>query len=350
MAIFADAPEKFMSEFATEFERGFLEVLSSRYGTKYVHANVVYNEYIQDRHHIHMNATPWANLTDFVQYLGHQQKAHIDERADGWYVAWIDHDPRLEMAKIEAEKAAAAQRAHEERQLALMQAAAQAAAAAAAQAEPVPEPTAQLADAKPISLAKAPMSLSKTAKPKPASSGGGALGLLRPAAHAPAPPLKSAAPDDAILKMFRAENEAKAAAKQAVAARAAARVDALPEDSWLRAKLVVKIKNKRLADGKYYGRKGTIKLVEESGAAQVKLKDSKAVLRLPQKDLQPTLPPAGGYVMVLMGQYTGAVGKAIAYEDRAQEVVVRVPGGGEGSQSHQMTLPMEAVCRVDRHA
>jgi DNA/RNA-binding protein KIN17 len=42
-------------------------------------ANVVYNEYIQDKLHIHMNATQWTTLSGFVQYLGRTGKCVVDE-------------------------------------------------------------------------------------------------------------------------------------------------------------------------------------------------------------------------------------------------------------------------------
>ncbi len=35
-------------------------------------AKNVYNEFIADRHHIHMNSTQWLTLTDFVKHLGRE--------------------------------------------------------------------------------------------------------------------------------------------------------------------------------------------------------------------------------------------------------------------------------------
>jgi DNA/RNA-binding protein KIN17 len=35
-------------------------------------AKNVYNEYINDRTHIHMNSTRWLTLTEFVKYLGRE--------------------------------------------------------------------------------------------------------------------------------------------------------------------------------------------------------------------------------------------------------------------------------------
>lgn len=44
-------------------------------GTKRVHNNIVYNEYISHREHIHMNATQWETLTDFTKWLGREGKS-----------------------------------------------------------------------------------------------------------------------------------------------------------------------------------------------------------------------------------------------------------------------------------
>lgn len=43
-------------------------------GTKRVHNNIIYNEYISDRQHIHMNATRWETLTEFTKWLGREGK------------------------------------------------------------------------------------------------------------------------------------------------------------------------------------------------------------------------------------------------------------------------------------
>lgn len=46
--------------------------INSVSGTKRVHNNIVYNEYISHREHIHMNATQWETLTDFTKWLGRE--------------------------------------------------------------------------------------------------------------------------------------------------------------------------------------------------------------------------------------------------------------------------------------
>lgn len=83
MRIFAENPDNILDEFSKEFERGFLEVLSHRHGTKRMAANKVYSEYIGDKNHIHMNATIWTTLTAFCIYLGKESKAVVDETEKG---------------------------------------------------------------------------------------------------------------------------------------------------------------------------------------------------------------------------------------------------------------------------
>lgn len=48
--------------------------LLSSAGTKRVHNNIIYNEYISDREHVHMNSTQWETLTDFTKWLGREGK------------------------------------------------------------------------------------------------------------------------------------------------------------------------------------------------------------------------------------------------------------------------------------
>ena len=60
-----------------------------------MNANNVYQELIQDKEHVHMNATKWTTLTDFVQYLGKTGKCVVEETERGWYVTYIERDPTI---------------------------------------------------------------------------------------------------------------------------------------------------------------------------------------------------------------------------------------------------------------
>ncbi|KAG8235106.1 hypothetical protein J437_LFUL015533 [Ladona fulva] len=107
LLLFADNANKYIDQFSKEFEEGYLELLSRQFGTKRVHANRVYQDYISERHHLHMNATQWETLTEFVKWLGREGKCVVDETEKGWYVQYIDRDPdtiKLQEAMIKKEK------------------------------------------------------------------------------------------------------------------------------------------------------------------------------------------------------------------------------------------------------
>lgn len=42
-------------------------------------AKNVYNELINDKHHVHMNATKWLTLTEFVKHLGRTGQCKVCE-------------------------------------------------------------------------------------------------------------------------------------------------------------------------------------------------------------------------------------------------------------------------------
>uniref|UniRef100_A0A8H8CHQ4 DNA/RNA-binding protein Kin17 WH-like domain-containing protein n=1 Tax=Psilocybe cubensis TaxID=181762 RepID=A0A8H8CHQ4_PSICU len=87
--------------FSQQFQSEFVALLSRRFGTKRVRANQVYQEYISDKNHLHMNSTRWVTLTEFVKHLGRTGVARVDETEKGWFIAWIDNSPQA-LAKAEA--------------------------------------------------------------------------------------------------------------------------------------------------------------------------------------------------------------------------------------------------------
>lgn len=83
-----------IADFSSQFQHDFVTLLSRRFGTNRVKANTVYQEYIQDRNHLHMNATRWVTLTEFVKHLGRTGVARVEETEKGWFLAWIDNSPK----------------------------------------------------------------------------------------------------------------------------------------------------------------------------------------------------------------------------------------------------------------
>ncbi|KAH7915446.1 domain of Kin17 curved DNA-binding protein-domain-containing protein, partial [Hygrophoropsis aurantiaca] len=101
MLVVGENAGRHIADFSSQFQHDFVTLLSRRFGTKRVRANQVYQEFIQDKSHLHMNATRWVTLTEFVKHLGRSGIAKVDETEKGWFLAWIDSSPKA-LAKQEA--------------------------------------------------------------------------------------------------------------------------------------------------------------------------------------------------------------------------------------------------------
>ncbi|CAJ0649663.1 9503_t:CDS:2 [Entrophospora sp. SA101] len=101
MDLLKESPTTYMQGYSKTFLDDFIKLLSRRWGTKRVYANLVYQEYISDRHHVHMNGTMWETLTDFVIYLGKEGICTVDETPKGWFISWVDNSPKA-LARQEA--------------------------------------------------------------------------------------------------------------------------------------------------------------------------------------------------------------------------------------------------------
>ncbi|KAK2463378.1 hypothetical protein APHAL10511_004604 [Amanita phalloides] len=101
MLVVGEHAGRHIADFSSQFQHEFVTLLSRRYNTKRVLANRVYQEYISDKNHLHMNATRWVTLTEFCKNLGRSGIARVDETEKGWFIQWVDNSPKA-LAKQEA--------------------------------------------------------------------------------------------------------------------------------------------------------------------------------------------------------------------------------------------------------
>ncbi|KAH6840952.1 domain of Kin17 curved DNA-binding protein-domain-containing protein [Chaetomium sp. MPI-CAGE-AT-0009] len=86
---FKSVQEDYSKQFLTEF----VSLLKTAHGEKSVHANKFYQEVIARRDHVHLNATRWHSLTDFVKHISREGIVRAEEKEDGIFIAWIDDSP-----------------------------------------------------------------------------------------------------------------------------------------------------------------------------------------------------------------------------------------------------------------
>jgi DNA/RNA-binding protein KIN17 len=92
MQVFGQAPGRVIEGFSEEFLETFLALICRAHRHSRVAATVVYNENIADRHHVHMNSTNWATLTEFVKLLGREGYCKVEDTPRGWFMTYIDRD------------------------------------------------------------------------------------------------------------------------------------------------------------------------------------------------------------------------------------------------------------------
>lgn len=105
-----------ISDFSRQFQSEFLLLLRTRHLTNRVQANKVYNEYIQDKHHVHMNATRWVTLSGFIQTIGKEGLVKVDEDEKGIWIQWVDNRPETLSKQAAAMKVERSQMDSEERE------------------------------------------------------------------------------------------------------------------------------------------------------------------------------------------------------------------------------------------
>ncbi|KAI6679259.1 hypothetical protein NL676_033140 [Syzygium grande] len=305
MQIFGQNPHRIVDGYSEEFEASFLEHMKRSHRFSRVAATVVYNEYIHDRHHVHMNSTQWATLTEFVKYLGKTGKCKVDETPKGWFMTYIDRDSEALFKERQKNKRIKADMADEEKQekeiLKQIERAGQLLpAAAAAQADgPGPEPAGEL---NLENGAKIGFSLAKQeVKERGESSklvfeetenGGGEKRKGGPGGE----PKKSTA-KSALEELMKEEEKKKERFNR--------------KDYWLCEGIVVKVMSKALADKGYYKQKGVVRKVIDKYVGEIEMLENKHVLRVDQEELETVIPQIGGFVRIVNGAYRGSTARLL---------------------------------------
>ncbi|GLH04412.1 DNA/RNA-binding protein KIN17 [Gryllus bimaculatus] len=293
----ADNASKYIDSFSREFEEGYLELLSRQFGTKRVHANRVYQDYISERHHLHMNATQWETLTEFVKWLGREGKCVVDETEKGWFVQYIDRNPEtiaLQEAKAKKEKM---EKDDEERRMEFFEKQVEMGKKNAKDETPVFTELVKDGDEK-IVVNLNLNSIKKEVKPE--SSGINALKKKLKEEK------EKNANGEERKKKDKGEKRKASALDDIIKEEESKKEKVNRKDYWLVEGIVVKVMAKSLGD-KYYKKKGVVKEVPSKYVAMVTMLDTGHKLKLDQAHLETVIPAVGRQVMVVNGAYRGSV-------------------------------------------
>ncbi|KAM8885047.1 DNA/RNA-binding protein KIN17 [Synchiropus picturatus] len=292
----SENPRKFMDSFSDEFKKGFLELLRRRFGTKRVHNNIIYNEYISDREHVHMNSTKWETLTEFTKWLGREGLCKVDETPKGWYIEYIDRDPETIRRQEELARKKKHELDDEERAAKFIEEQVRRG-LGGKEAEETPVYTELKRDNEEEKVAFNLNLSSSIAGPSTSSTVLGASALKTAAAASTKrkePPSSSESRErkkkSALEEIIEIEEKKKK--KQ----------EPVRTDYWMQPNIVVKVVTKRLGE-KYHKKKGVIMEVRDKYAAVVKMVDSGDKLKLDQNHVETVIPAPGKRVLILNGSF-----------------------------------------------
>lgn len=300
LLLFGENPGKYLWEFSKEFDRDFTDILRRCHGTKRVFANQVYQEYIRDKNHVHMNATKWVTLSGYVRYLGATGKCKIEESEKGWWITWIDRDPdtiarqkalakRDKMAKDDDERMAEFVAKQVERHQNKQE---------STEASSPPE-------------TELPTELTRKSEDEKIQLQGLKLEKKEEKCTL-VTPIINLKPNIIIKNKKEETNKRKKSAIEAlieeeIREKEAKRLKRREKEElpWLKSRIIVKIKTKSLGE-KYYKQKGEIMQVMDKFKALIQLLNNAGnKVTVDQNDLETVIPSIGRQVLVLNGKYRG---------------------------------------------
>ncbi|KAJ5979755.1 hypothetical protein N7481_007053 [Penicillium waksmanii] len=104
MMLIGEDSKTHIESFSRDFSKNFIDTLRTAHVNPAAcgrgqarpgkdNANACFAEIIRDKSHIHLNATKWKSLTQYVAYLGKEGICKVDDTEKGLHIAWIDNSP-----------------------------------------------------------------------------------------------------------------------------------------------------------------------------------------------------------------------------------------------------------------
>lgn len=365
MAIFGQAPDRVVEGFSDEFLEEFLTLLRRAHRSSRVAATVVYNEFINDRHHVHMNSTRWQTLTEFVKFLGKEGHAKVDETPKGWFLTYIDRDSEQAIKARLKRKRVKSDLAEDERQELMIARQIERAQRAKADGD---EGDASAEDADDDDLGSEDgysgsdndEEQEKDAEEPTANKPAAKIAIaLQRAASAPKvnpfddkPKMKFGFEEEEEV----ANNKSKDAGKATMDTRRSAIDDLMKEeekakersnrkDYWLCPGIVVKVMSKSLAEKGYYKQKGLVKRVIDKYVGEIEMLESKHVLRVDQDELETVIPQIGGLVRIVNGAYRGSNARLLSVDTERFSAKLQVEKGLYDGKVLR-AIEYEDICKV----
>ncbi|XP_057476016.1 KIN17-like protein [Actinidia eriantha] len=342
MEVFGQNPNRIVEGYSEEFETTFLDHMKRSHRFSRVAATVLYNEYIADRHHVHMNSTQWATLTEFVKYLGRTGKCKVDETPKGWFMTYIDNDSEtLFKEKMKNKRVRADMVDEEKREREIRRQIER-----AEQLMPVADGAGQPMESEPKLLEKSEngekikLSLASSAKPSVKERvGSSKLVFEEPEIDTKSEKIKENG------KLGKSGSGGRSALDDLMREQEKAKERINRKDYWLCEGIIVKVMSKALAEKGYYKQKGVVRKVIDKYVGEIEMLESKHVLRVDQDELETVIPQIGGLVRITNGAYRGSNARLLAVDTDKFCAKVQIEKGIYDGRVLQ-AVEYEDICKI----
>ncbi|MCL7038466.1 hypothetical protein MKW94_025570 [Papaver nudicaule] len=346
MEVFGQNPTRVIDGYTEEFETTFLDHLKRSHRFSRIAATVVYNEYIADRHHVHMNSTEWATLTDFVKHLGRTGKCKVEETPKGWFMTYIDRDSETIFKERLKNKRVNSDMAEEEKQ-----------------ERTIRRQIERAEQSRPLSTIeegqKEGDEAEKLLVPKPE---GGKIAFplgssFKRAAKESGESSTSKVIFDEVVEVDKVEKKGKGSGALSKGGGGSSVLDDLMKDQenakernnrkdyWLCEGIIVKVMSKDLAQKDYYKQKAKVVKVIEKYVGELQMLDTKHVLRVDQEELETVIPQIGGLVKIVNGAYRGSNARLLKVDTDKFSAKVQIEKGIYDGRVLQ-AVDYEDICKI----
>ncbi|XP_063939655.1 KIN17-like protein [Daucus carota subsp. sativus] len=319
MELFGQNPNGIIESFSEEFEASFLECVRRRCRGGSVAANVVYNEIVSDRHHVHMNATRWSTLHEFVRYLGRSGKCRVEERREGWFVGCVDRGSGRKRVRVDEEREEWGVRRQIER------------ACEEVRVDQVGvEEQFKVLRRDRGDNRKVKIRITKNVDNVKRKEGLRVMVIEEDGIESKGAKLEECS-DGALGELMREQEEAKERRRR--------------KDYWLCEGIVVKVMSKALAEKGYYKQKGVVRKVIDKYVAEIEMIEKKHLLRVDQEELETVIPQVGAIVRIVNGAYCGSNAKLLAVDTSEFCAKVQIEKGLYGGRVLP-AIEYEDICKI----
>ncbi|KAI3832789.1 hypothetical protein MKW98_002335 [Papaver atlanticum] len=345
MEVFGQNPTRVIDGYTEEFETTFLDHLKRSHRFSRIAATVVYNEYIADRHHVHMNSTEWATLTDFVKHLGRTGKCKVEETPKGWFMTYIDCDSETLFKERLKNKRVKSDMAEEEKQERTIRRQIE----RAEQSMPlstIEEGQKEGDEAEKLLVpklegGKIAFALGSSSKPATKENGERSTSKVVFDEVEVDKVEKKGKGSDALSK----GGGGSSALDEVMKEQEKAKERNNRKDYWLCEGIIVKVMSKALAQKGYYKQKAQVVKVIDKYVGELQMLDTKHILRVDQEELETVIPQIGGLVKIVNGAYRGSNARLLKVDTDKFSAKVQIEKGIYDGRVLQ-AVDYEDICKI----